>query len=127
MQRGNCQPSRRDAGHKNCLAAPSLPLPAEQRIGGTAMGRGLVAVGGNARHLGFKQGDTVVKFVLRIRAEFLGGELARGVALAAWIFWLFHRLHFRAGKRVLSMGGNAWSARDVAAFGWPVHQPRQWA
>lgn len=127
MLRCNCQPPRFDTAHAAALEKELVPhrsfpgcLLAEQRVGSIAMGGGLVPVGGHASHLGFQQGDPVIELVLRIRAKILGSKLACGVACEARVGWLVHGGHFRAGKRVLSMGAPVWWLWEAAPAKAPV-------
>lgn len=65
-------------------------LSPEQRIGCIAVGGGLEPVRFNAGDLAFEQGNALLQFILRVGAEILGGELARGVAFGAWTIIVFH-------------------------------------
>jgi hypothetical protein len=63
---------------------------AEQRVGGGAVGGGLVAVGGHPGNLGFEQRDAQVALGLRIGSEILRSEATRRVPSRSWEIGFFH-------------------------------------
>ena len=79
-----------EAGGRMEGPAPTLILSPEQRIGCIAVGSGLEAVRFDAGDLALEQGYAFLQFILRVGAEILGGELARGVAFGAWTIVVFH-------------------------------------
>ena len=72
--------------------AASRPRFSEQGIGSRAVGIDLAAMCFDPRNFHLKQTNSLGQFVLRIGAEVLCGELARGVALRARTINVFHCL-----------------------------------
>ena len=71
-------------------AAPPSVLSPEQRFCGVSVGGSLEAVRFDPGDFAFEKRNPFLQFILRIRAEILGSELARGVAFGAWTIIVFH-------------------------------------
>jgi len=81
-----------------------LPAAPEQRIGGGAVGGGLVAVCCHAGDLGLEQRDPFVQFGLGVGTEILPLEVARCIALGPRQIGLVHWPEHRKGTGLLSIG-----------------------
>ena len=68
-------------------------LSPEKRFGGIAVSGGLVPVGFDAGDLGPEQVDALLQLLLRIGAEVLAREPARGIAPGARAVIVFHAFH----------------------------------
>lgn len=84
-----------------CMA--SLILAPEQGVGGVAVRSGGEAVFFHPRDFTLEQVNSLGQFVLRIGAEVLGGELARGIAARSGTIVVFHRCALFRSVCLLSM------------------------
>ena len=94
-----------------------LILSSEQGFGGVALRGGHQPVLLDPRDLGLEQADPRFELVLRIGAEILGGQLARGIASRARTGIVIHRGQCRNSGRLLSTG-----VRGIA----PIVAARPW-
>ena len=85
------------------MSGSSTPLP-EQRIGRGAVRGSLGAVGGNAGDFSLQQRNPFVELGLRVGAEILGGEAARGISDRPGAIGFFHCLAASAPSGLLSIG-----------------------
>jgi putative PIG3 family NAD(P)H quinone oxidoreductase len=81
----------------------SAPLP-EQRIGGGAVGGGLVPVGPDSRDLRFEPRNPFVELVLRIGAKVLESEATRRISAGPGTIGFFHCIAASAPSGLLSIG-----------------------
>jgi len=76
----------------------------KQRIGGSAMGGGLVAMCCHTGDFGVEQSDPVIEFGLRIGAEILVSEATRRVSAGPGTIGFFHWDAASGGSGLLSIG-----------------------
>jgi len=93
------------------VCGSSSPLP-EQRVGSGAVRGGLAAVGGNVGDFSLEQGDAFIEFGLRVGAEVLGSEAARGVSDRPGAIGFLHCLAASAPSGLLSIGERVIRATD---------------